>query len=213
MAKILLLESEISFDNRLVTLLGAEGHTCIRPETIANGLDLPAAKESLVIMSTRLSYGKSKDFLAALQRQQIPVLFMAEDMKNAAHLKALIQGHCAVLPEHSPAEVIRQMVTELLNRQKRMLIFGSLKLDRQERVVTLMGRRLSLTAQEYELLKALMASPDSAVSREQLLKDAWGYQDLGVTRTVDVHIQRLRRKLGQASIETVYRTGYRLNMA
>ena len=48
---------------------------------------------------------------------------------------------------------------------------------------------------------------------QSLLRTAWGYQDLGETRTVDVHIQRLRRKLGKSCIETVYKTGYKLKMA
>ena len=59
----------------------------------------------------------------------------------------------------------------------------------------------------------LVKTPGAAVSRETLLRTAWGYQDLGETRTVDVHIQRLRRKLGKSCIETVYKTGYKLKMA
>ena len=51
------------------------------------------------------------------------------------------------------------------------------------------------------------------VSREQLLREAWGYQSMGETRTVDVHVQRLRKKLGEDWIETVYKCGYRLRLA
>ncbi|MDD6041358.1 MAG: winged helix-turn-helix domain-containing protein, partial [Clostridia bacterium] len=51
------------------------------------------------------------------------------------------------------------------------------------------------------------------VSREQLLRTAWGYQSMGETRTVDVHVQRLRKKLGGDYIETVYKCGYRLRLA
>ena len=75
------------------------------------------------------------------------------------------------------------------------------------------GEPLSLTAQEFELLQALMRSPDTPVSRQELLRTAWGYQSIGITRTVDVHVQRLRRKLGAKAIETVYKTGYRLRLA
>ena len=63
------------------------------------------------------------------------------------------------------------------------------------------------------LLLALMQSPETALSREELLRTAWGYQGIGETRTVDVHVQRLRRKLGSSCIETVYNHGYRLKMA
>ena len=79
--------------------------------------------------------------------------------------------------------------------------------------VSIDGRVEKLTDQECLLLQALMLSPDTAVSREDLLRTAWGYQSMGITRTVDVHVQRLRRKVGGDRIETVYRTGYRLRTA
>ncbi len=72
------------------------------------------------------------------------------------------------------------------------------------------GREGCLTKQEFSLLKELASHTDEPVSREVILKNAWGFQLMGETRTVDVHIQRLRKKLGAAAIETVYRCGYRL---
>ena len=68
----------------------------------------------------------------------------------------------------------------------------------------LADERVELTAQELALLLTLMENPDLPVSREHLLRKAWGYQSMGETRTVDVHVQRLRRKLGMNRIETVY---------
>lgn len=70
---------------------------------------------------------------------------------------------------------------------------------------------MELTPQEFELLKLLMRHKNMALSREQLLQAAWGYDYLGGTRTVDMHIQRLRRKLQwEDVIRTVYKLGYRL---
>ena len=86
-------------------------------------------------------------------------------------------------------------------------------MDEKERVALLGGRRVELTAQEFALLLALLERPDTPVSREQLLRTAWGYQSMGETRTVDVHVQRLRKKLGGEYIETVYKCGYRLKLA
>ena len=85
-----------------------------------------------------------------------------------------------------------------------------LNIDPESKCVTVNGKRCDLTNQEYSLLYTLACHPDCTVSRDQLLLDAWGYLSPGVTRTVDVHIQRLRRKLGCGCIETVYRRGYRL---
>ena len=73
--------------------------------------------------------------------------------------------------------------------------------------------RRSRALESSALLLALMENPDMPVSREQLLRKAWGYQSIGETRTVDVHVQRLRKKLGVERIETVYKCGYRLKMA
>lgn len=72
------------------------------------------------------------------------------------------------------------------------------------------GRECCLTRQEFCLLKELACHSDEPVSREVILKNAWGFQLMGETRTVDVHVQRLRRKLGSSAIETIYRYGYRL---
>lgn len=74
------------------------------------------------------------------------------------------------------------------------------------------GQELTLTPQEYALLETLAVHRGFAVSREELLLTAWGYEYVVNTRTVDVHIQRLRKKLGlQKQIQTVYKIGYRLN--
>lgn len=79
--------------------------------------------------------------------------------------------------------------------------------------VYLDGSPCELTQQEYQLLQKLAENSDRAISREELLRTAWGYLSPGETRTVDVHIQRLRKKIGFSSIETVYRCGYKLRTA
>ena len=85
-----------------------------------------------------------------------------------------------------------------------------LSIDQSDRRVYVDGHECALTRQEYSLLTELAEHTDVPVSRENILKNAWGFLSMGETRTVDVHVQRLRRKLGRDSIETVYRIGYRL---
>lgn len=72
------------------------------------------------------------------------------------------------------------------------------------------GKPCRLTAQEFRLLLALAEQAGNVLSREQLLCDAWDYQSPGKSRTVDVHVQRLRRKMGFTLFETVHGEGYRL---
>ena len=106
-------------------------------------------------------------------------------------------------------EVTKEMST-MLSVNPRENETALLAIDEEERAVYVDGEPCELTQQEFNLLQELAQNADRPVSREELLRDAWGYVCPGETRTVDVHIQRLRKKLGFACIETVYRRGYRL---
>jgi DNA-binding response OmpR family regulator len=79
--------------------------------------------------------------------------------------------------------------------QHELLLFGDVKIDFTSMEATRAGKRLTLTAQEFKLLRFLARAPDAVVSREKLLNDVWGYENYPTTRTVDNHILRLRQKL------------------
>jgi two-component system response regulator RegX3 len=92
---------------------------------------------------------------------------------------------------------------------------GGLVLDESAHSVSYEGRVIDLTPREFELLACLMAHPGNVLSREQLLKQAWGWQIVVETKTVDTHVKRLRDKLEEAGapaglVETVRGYGYRL---
>ena len=87
---------------------------------------------------------------------------------------------------------------------------AQLYLDETNRSVYVDGQRFPLTEQESCLLSERAQHAGEAVSRDELLRTAWGYITPGETRTVDVHVQRLRKKLGSETIATVYRFGYKL---
>ena len=89
---------------------------------------------------------------------------------------------------------------------------GDLRLDALTREATWKGKPLTLTPREFELLAFLAGRPGRVFSREELLRKVWGYDYVGETRTVDVHVRRLRAKLGEKShvIETVTGAGYKL---
>ena len=88
-----------------------------------------------------------------------------------------------------------------------------LRIDPLSREVTLDGRALSLTPREFDLLSFLALHPGRVMSREELLRKVWGYDYMGETRTVDVHVRRLRMKIGRSHsmIETVTGVGYKLS--
>jgi two-component system alkaline phosphatase synthesis response regulator PhoP len=89
---------------------------------------------------------------------------------------------------------------------------GRMTIDSMTQRVTLDGLPISLTKKESELLLALAANEGETVNRRFLLREIWGYPDYVQTRTLDVHVRRLRKKLGAEGsgyIETVFNTGYR----
>ncbi len=99
--------------------------------------------------------------------------------------------------------------------ETKILAFGPIRVDEAAYLATLSGDPLDLTYTEFELLRYLMGNPGRVLTREVLLSQVWGYDYYGGTRTVDVHIRRLRAKLGQYDwyIGTVRNVGYRFTQA
>ena len=214
MAEILIIEPELQKGYRMSEALTPQEHICRMATSIADGLQiLLASSRLLTILNARLPWTESVGLLRLLEDRGCPVLFITSDERNTDHLQALYSGSCGVLHDPYDSAELRQAVSRLMASTQRQLTIGELSLDADRHQATLAGEELVLTAQEFALLHALMRSPDAALTREELLRTAWGYQTAGETRTVDVHVQRLRRKLGPGCIETVYKHGYRLKMA
>jgi DNA-binding response OmpR family regulator len=122
------------------------------------------------------------------------------DSASPAEIEArirLAQGRASAEPRYTDSSEIRA---------------GELVIDEHSYSARLRGRALDLTFKEFELLKFLAQHPGRVFSREHLLQEVWGYDYFGGTRTVDVHVRRLRAKLGpenEALIGTVRNVGYR----
>ena len=213
MAELLIMEPDARLAEKMCTLLERAGHACRVAESIPEGLALVNdGDRAVTLLNARLPWSDSFIFLRTLEEKGWPVLFITTDPANCEHLRAMYQSSCDVLLSPFTGKALIDAVSELVRTTDHLLTLGNLQLDVINHAVTVDGQPLSLTAQEFELLKALMQSPDAALTREQLLRTAWGYQGVGETRTVDVHVQRLRRKLGSSAIETVYKLGYRLRL-
>ena len=126
-----------------------------------------------------------------------------------------------VLEHASPAEVearirlvIESSAREDLDSAPQEISSGELTIDAGGYTARLRGRPLDLTYKEFELLKYLVQHPGRVFTRAQLLQEVWGYDYYGGTRTVDVHVRRLRAKLGlehEVLIGTVRNVGYRFD--
>ncbi len=98
---------------------------------------------------------------------------------------------------------------------KDVLKVGDLRIDLDRYEVSLEGKRVLLTYKEYQMLVLLASNPGKVYSRENLLSQVWGYDYFGGTRTVDVHVRRLRSKIENANhsfIETIWNVGYRFSL-
>ena len=136
-----------------------------------------------------------------------------------AHLKELgsVRGLEDFIPLPAAPEMVEARVRFVLGRLNHLapgggMRVGALELDVDRYEVSLDGEPLELTYKEFELLKFLSTHPGRVFSRDQLLNQVWGYNFIGGTRTVDVHVRRLRAKLGPKHatlIDTVRNVGYK----
>jgi hypothetical protein len=115
-------------------------------------------------------------------------------------------------PEEVSIRLNLAMSRQAPAEEENMIVHGELVIDCDRYEVTLKGRKVDLTYKEYELLKYLASNPGRVFSREALLRSVWEYDYFGGTRTVDVHVRRLRSKIDDVSyhfIETQWNVGYR----
>jgi DNA-binding response OmpR family regulator len=146
--------------------------------------------------------------------QNSPVIFLTAMGNLADRVKGLKLGADDYIVKPFEAIELLARVEAILRRTQKASNSFSLdntKVNLDSRVVTVDGYEVELTLREYDLLEVLVKHQNIALSRENLLKMVWGYDYLGETRTVDVHIQKLRKKLKWDNrIKTVYKMGYRL---
>lgn len=145
-----------------------------------------------------------------------PVLVVVDEGGLAA-LKTTWGFDDWLLSRARPAEVetrLRLLAEGARQSRSSRARIGDLSIDEDTYIVRLRGRPLDLTFREFELLKYLANNPGRVFTRSQLLQEVWGYDYFGGTRTVDVHIRRLRAKLGtehEQLIGTVRGVGYKLD--
>ncbi len=213
MAKIMIIEDEESIRLVLTMHLSLVGYEVISAENAAQARDI-FQKESpdLVVLDIMLPGEDGFSLGETLMARNFPVLFLTAKTAVNDRVRGLRMGaQDYMLKPFEPAELLAR-VENILKRTKRedtQLCCGGLKIDFDARRVTMNGNDVVLTALEFDLLAKLVCRRNVALSREELLSSVWGWDFEGETRTVDVHIQRLRAKIGTDRIETVYKYGYR----
>ena len=149
----------------------------------------------------------------------VPVIVIGEpDSDSVDRVRALERGCDDFVQRPFVYEELLARIRAVLRRtappEHAVLRAGPIEADRTTRRVTVGGRRAALAGKEYELLLKLMTDPERVFTKEELLRDVWGFRSLGRTRTLDSHASRLRRKLQTAAegpfVLNVWGVGYRL---
>ena len=148
-----------------------------------------------------------------LTKEEIPVIFLTAKTAVTDRVRGLRLGaQDYILKPFEPAELLARVENTLKRCHAgdgSCYERGDLKVNFATREVWRAGKPVPMTTLEFNLLKTLIESGRTAMSREELLNAVWGWEYIGETRTVDVHIQRLRGKIGADRIETIIRYGYR----
>ncbi len=157
----------------------------------------------------------ARSVIEQVTQLQIPTLLMLDSTSLGQYDPAINPDDFIVAPLDTDELLARvgQIVFRRNGRATEQLIrAGELAIDLQSYEVTMGGRRISLTYKEFQLLTLLASNPGRVYTREALLNQVWGYDYLGGTRTVDVHIRRLRSKIEDPDhlfVETIWNVGYR----
>ncbi len=168
----------------------------------------------LVLLDIMLPKMSGMELLEKILPKEIPAIFLTAKRELPDRIKGLKMGaEDYIVKPFEPIELITriEVVLRRTGRKELKLVFEDLEINEDRREVIKAGKIIDLTLREYELLCMLVRCQRHALSRERLLDDVWGFDYPGGTRTVDMHIQRLRSKLDwHEKIRTIYKIGYRL---
>jgi two-component system response regulator RegX3 len=214
--RLLVVEDDDGIAEPLVAGLQREGFDVDR---VATGEAALAAPEpDLVLLDLRLpdtdGYAVAREMRA---RSRVPIIMVTAKGEEVDRVIGLELGADDYVVKPFG---LRELVARIHAVMRRVggspepdpvTVVGSLAIDRRRRAVTLDGEELALTPKEYGVLVALAADPGAAVERRALLEEVWGTRWYGPSKTIDVHVSALRRKLGDPGwIETVRGVGFRL---
>ncbi|QAA33412.1 response regulator transcription factor [Clostridium manihotivorum] len=212
MANILIVEDDASINELIKRNLKLIGHNC---EAVFDGEEAlkRISKGGLDLIILDIMLPKYSGFELIKHKKDIPVIFVTAKDSLEDKLKGLTSGaeDYLVKPFEILELIARVNIVLRRNSKNEVFTFGEVKVDFKCRKVFLDNKEIEMTPQEYTLFEVLIMNRNIAMSREKLLEVGWGFDYEGDTRTVDVHIQKLRKKLRlENQIKTVYKLGYRL---
>ena len=217
MTKILIVEDEKPISKLIEMSLTSAGYacTCVYDGMAAADL-LEEHRYDLVLLDIMLPGASGYELMDYIRPMDIPVIFLTAKTSVADRVKGLRLGADDYLGK--PFEIIEllarvESVLRRYHKTEEVLEAGDLVIDVVSRVVKKNGEVVNLTKKEFDLLVMFVQNRNIALFREKIYEHVWESEYTGDSRTVDLHVQRLRRKVGwEDKIKSVYKVGYRLEL-
>jgi two-component system response regulator RegX3 len=223
---ILIVEDEDSITVPLAEALDREGFDTQVAGTVAEALERAGERlPDLVLLDVMLPDGSGYDVCRALrERTKVPIIMLTARGEETDRIVGLELGADDYIVKPFSAREVAARIRAVLRRSRETagaapdrpaaLEVGPVRLDAARRSAELDGRELDLTRKEFELLELLLREAGVVVSRERLIDEVWDTNWFGSTKTLDVHVSSLRRKLGDDSadprfIHTIRGVGFR----
>ena len=217
MIKILIVEDEEPISDLIRMNLVKAGYSCVCAFDGNEAADIISQERfDLILLDIMLPGMDGYELLAYIKTMEIPVIFITA----MGELNQRVQGLRAGADDYitKPFEIVEMLarVETVLRRYHKtedVLQVGNVTIDIPSRVVLQDGKQILLTMKEFELLLLFVRNKNIALYRETIYENVWESNYLGDSRTVDLHVQRLRKKLGwEDKIKSVYKVGYRLEV-
>jgi DNA-binding response OmpR family regulator len=227
-ASILLVEDDAVVRTFLADNLTADGYELLVADTVRDAMRaLEYRRPDLAVIDLKLPDGSGLDLIRRVREADgiasrldptLPLVVLSGCAGELDRLRGFERGADDYVTKPFSYGELRLRIAAVLRRtsarvHRGRLRVGELEIDPAGRDATLRGRRVPLAAKEFALLKALASAPTRVFTKEELLRDVWGFRSMGATRTLDSHACRLRQKLraqGDDFVVNVWGVGYRL---
>lgn len=213
--KILVVEDEAAIRDLICINLQLVGYEVFSAEDGLVAKDfLENQKVDLILLDVMIPGIDGFSLIEHIKKYNIPIIFVTAKESVLDRVKGLRLGaeDYIVKPFETMELLARiEVVLRRYNKESDKIKFKNIEVDVNKRVVMLNNKEVYVTAKEYDLLLLFLQNKNIAMSREQILNKVWGFDYIGETRTVDIHVQRIREKLGlKENLKTVFKVGYRL---
>ncbi|MBL1226117.1 response regulator transcription factor [Enterococcus sp. BWR-S5] len=215
MKTILIVEDEVKINKLIFSSLTAVGYSCLQAYYGMEALAV-LQKETVDLIILDIQLPDTDGFSLIKSMKDIPVIYLTARSAIEDRIHGLNSGaEDYIVKPFALDELIArvQVVLRRFDSEEEVFKWRNLTVNFEKYTVKLNGGTIDLKPQEFSLLEVFIRHKNMALTREQLLQLAWGFDYSGDVRTVDVHVQRLRKKLQlDEQLKTVFKLGYRLEV-